>query len=173
MGVNSATKEQGSVISFGSKDMEGIRFPHNNALVIQVKVTNYEIQRIFVDSGSSFNVIFQEAFDQMNLHRYRLDPIDTTFFGFTSHIVYPKGKLILPLTVGMGEVRKKVIVMFTIFNSPSSSNIILGNQVINAFRDVASTYHLEIKFSVENQLAEVRGDQPSSRKCCAKTVRVN
>lgn len=52
--------------------MEGNIIPHNDALVIQTKVANYDVRRVFVDSGSSMKIIFQEAFDQMDLTGYRL-----------------------------------------------------------------------------------------------------
>ncbi|XP_073039411.1 uncharacterized protein [Primulina eburnea] len=47
-----------AVISFGPEDLKGINMPHNDALVIQARVANYDILRVFVDSGSSVNVIF-------------------------------------------------------------------------------------------------------------------
>ncbi|XP_075521550.1 uncharacterized protein LOC142554758 [Primulina tabacum] len=40
-------------------------------------------------------------------------------------------------------------------------------------RAMASTYHQKIKFPVRGQVGEVRGDQPSSRKCYVETVRVD
>ncbi|XP_075479303.1 uncharacterized protein LOC142520186 [Primulina tabacum] len=62
---------------------------------------------------------------------------------------------------------------FTIVDALSSYNIILGRSVMNELKVIASTYHQKIKFSVRNQVGEVRGDQPSSRKCYGETVRVN
>ncbi|XP_073017729.1 uncharacterized protein [Primulina eburnea] len=69
-GVDEAVRGEGPVISFGPRDLQGVSLPHNDALVIQAKVANYDIRRVFVDSGSSVNIIFQEALDQMNLEEY-------------------------------------------------------------------------------------------------------
>ncbi|XP_075492604.1 uncharacterized protein LOC142530670 [Primulina tabacum] len=44
---------------------------------------------------------------------------------------------------------------------------------MNEMRAVASTYHQKIKFSVRGQVGEVKGDQPSSRRCYGETVRVD
>ncbi|XP_073067275.1 uncharacterized protein [Primulina eburnea] len=99
-GVDDAVKGEGPVISFGPRDLQGISLPYNDALVIQAKVANYDIRRVFVDSGSSVNVIIQEALDQMNLEDYRLQPVETALFGFAGHTVYPRGEITLPLTIG-------------------------------------------------------------------------
>ncbi|XP_075521486.1 uncharacterized protein LOC142554701 [Primulina tabacum] len=49
------------VISFGPEDLRGVSLPHNDALVIQARVANYDVLRVFVDNGGSVNVIFKEA----------------------------------------------------------------------------------------------------------------
>ncbi|XP_075524460.1 uncharacterized protein LOC142556841 [Primulina tabacum] len=62
-----------AVINFGPEDLKGVNLPHNDALVIQARVANYDILRVFVDSGSSVNVIFKDAFMQMDLQGYHLE----------------------------------------------------------------------------------------------------
>lgn len=59
---------------------------------VHAKVANYEVHRVFFDTGSSSNVIFHEALDQMDLQGYRIKPVDTSLFGFAGHIIYPKEK---------------------------------------------------------------------------------
>lgn len=49
-------------ISFGLKDLAGVAFPHNDALVIRATIANYKVAQIMVDSESSINILFQEAF---------------------------------------------------------------------------------------------------------------
>ncbi|XP_073061690.1 LOW QUALITY PROTEIN: uncharacterized protein [Primulina eburnea] len=171
-GVENTVRGEGPVISFSPRDLQGVSLPHNDALVIQAKVANYDIRRVFVDSGSSVNVIFQEALDQMNLEDYRLQPVETALFGFAGHTVYPRGEITLPLTIGAEELRKTVMTVFTVVSAPTSYNIILGRPAMNALRAVASAYHQKLKFPVGNRIGEVKGDQPSSRKCYAETVKV-
>ncbi|XP_073030703.1 uncharacterized protein [Primulina eburnea] len=95
-GVDDAVRSEGPVISFGPRDLQGVSLPHNDALVIQAKMANYDIRQVFVDSGSSVNIIFQEALDQMNLEDYQLRPVETALFGFSGHTVYPRGEITLP-----------------------------------------------------------------------------
>ncbi|XP_073024225.1 uncharacterized protein [Primulina eburnea] len=144
-----------AVISFGPEDLRGVNLPHNDALVIQARVANYDILRIFVDSGSS---------------GYHLETVETALFGFAGHVVYPEGEIILPLTLGSHDLKKTVMTSFTVVDSPSSYNIILGRPAMNELRAVASTFHQKIKFPVGARVGEVRGDQPSSRKCYVEAV---
>lgn len=71
----------------------------NDALVIRARVANYEVQKVFVNSGSSVNVIFQEACGQMDIQQYKLEPIEIALFGFAGHTVYPRKEIMLPLTL--------------------------------------------------------------------------
>ncbi|XP_022843108.1 uncharacterized protein LOC111366623 [Olea europaea var. sylvestris] len=54
-------------ITFGTKDLEGITFPHDDALVISVIIANFEVKRILVDNRSAANVLSHEAFVQMGI----------------------------------------------------------------------------------------------------------
>ncbi|XP_073033854.1 uncharacterized protein [Primulina eburnea] len=116
----------GPLISFGPEDLVGLTDPHNDALVIRATIANYEVARIFVDSGSSVNVLFQEAMDQMDLGEYKVEPVSTPLFGFTGHAVQPIGMINMSLTLGDAGTRKTRIISFIIVNAPSAYNAILG-----------------------------------------------
>ncbi|XP_073133622.1 uncharacterized protein [Henckelia pumila] len=67
LGVEEGRQGAGPIITFGPQDLEGVNLPHNDALLIQARIANYDVRRVFVDSESSVNVLFQEAFEQMDL----------------------------------------------------------------------------------------------------------
>ncbi|XP_073121038.1 uncharacterized protein [Henckelia pumila] len=75
------------VISFGPEDLKDVITPHNDALLIQARVANYDIRRVFIDSGSSVNVIFQEAFEQMDLLGCEVNMVKTSLYGCYADIV--------------------------------------------------------------------------------------
>lgn len=153
------------LISFGPEDLFEILEPHNDALVVRAMIANYEVARIFVDSGSSVNVLFKDAMDQMELGEYKVEPVVTSLFGFTGHAVNPLGIINLPLSLGEGDTRKTRIVGFVIVDAPSAYNVILGRPTMAIFTAVASTLHQKIKFVVGDKVGEVRGDQKIARKC--------
>ncbi|XP_075489598.1 uncharacterized protein LOC142528435 [Primulina tabacum] len=139
--VNAPSGEEEPTISFGSQDLQVVILPHNNAIFIRSKIANYNIMRVFVDSGSSINAIFQEALDQMNLKDYQLEPVETALFGSAGHTVHPQGEIVFPLTIGSEDLLKSVMVTFKVVSAPSSYNVILGRLAINDSKVVASTYH--------------------------------
>ncbi|XP_073152599.1 uncharacterized protein [Henckelia pumila] len=67
MEIDNQIVNTGPTLSFGPEDLKGVANNHNDALVIRAMVANYDVARIFVDSGSSVNVLFQEAINQMDL----------------------------------------------------------------------------------------------------------
>ncbi|KAL0440234.1 UNVERIFIED_CONTAM: hypothetical protein Slati_2506400 [Sesamum latifolium] len=67
-----------SLIQFDQEEHSGPRIPGNDALVITALLANYEIERVFTDSGSSADILFGEAYDQMQLGDVPLEAIDTS-----------------------------------------------------------------------------------------------
>ncbi|XP_075503974.1 uncharacterized protein LOC142541301 [Primulina tabacum] len=172
MEISSTRTRSGPMITFGPEDMKGVADPHNDALVIRAMIANYEVARIFVDSGSSVNVLFKEAMDQMDLGEYTVEPISTALFGITGHAIHPLGVVNLPLSLGSGDTRKTPIINFVIVDAPSSYNVIMGRPAVAAFMEIASALHQKIKFPVGEAVGEVKGDQKNSRKCDVEEVRV-
>ncbi|KAL0430230.1 UNVERIFIED_CONTAM: hypothetical protein Sradi_0649000 [Sesamum radiatum] len=85
-----------------------IRAPdyHNDAPSHRHHVANYEVGRIFVDSGSSADILFGEAYDQMQLGDVSLEKVNTSLYGFAGEVVHLRGMVSLPLTIGRGTTRK-------------------------------------------------------------------
>ncbi|XP_073120239.1 uncharacterized protein [Henckelia pumila] len=161
----------GPALSFGPDDLKGLSdTTHNDALVIRALVANYDVARIFVDSGSSVNVLFQEIINQMDLGEYKVEPVVTSLFGFTGHSIRPTRLINFPLTLGKDRTSKTRIVSFIIMDAPSAYNVILGRPAMTTFMVVASALYQKIKFPVGNELGEVQGDQKISRKCYVEEV---
>ncbi|XP_028073409.1 uncharacterized protein LOC114275555 [Camellia sinensis] len=49
-------------ITFTEADCIGIRYPHDDSLVISALLSNYKVRRVLIDNGSSFDIIFLNAF---------------------------------------------------------------------------------------------------------------
>ena len=56
-----------SSISFTDADLEGVELPHNDPLVIALKVGGQLVDRILVDLGSAFDIIYKNLFEMLGL----------------------------------------------------------------------------------------------------------
>ncbi|XP_042380048.1 uncharacterized protein LOC121972444 [Zingiber officinale] len=79
------------VISFGPADLEGLELPHDDALIIKAIITNSRVDRVFIDTGSSVNILFKTAFEEMQIDAAELQPVATSLYGFTGNEVKPMG----------------------------------------------------------------------------------
>ncbi|KAL0394780.1 UNVERIFIED_CONTAM: hypothetical protein Slati_4444200 [Sesamum latifolium] len=152
-------------IQFDQEEQSGERIPSNDALVITALLANYEIKRVFIDSGSSDDILFGEAYDQMRLGDIPLEAVDTSLYGFAGEVIHPRGMISLPLTLGTSPLRKTCLLEFLVVDIPSTYNVILGRPTLNAFRAIISTYHMKIKFPVVRGVGEAQADTLQARKC--------
>ncbi|KAL0455036.1 UNVERIFIED_CONTAM: hypothetical protein Slati_0842800 [Sesamum latifolium] len=93
------------VIQFGRAERSGPKTSHNDAVVITALLANYEVGRIFIDSGSSADILFGEAYDQMQLGDSPLEKVKSS---------PPRGMVSLPLTLGVGVARRTCMLKFLV-----------------------------------------------------------
>ncbi|KAL0413329.1 UNVERIFIED_CONTAM: hypothetical protein Sradi_1534600 [Sesamum radiatum] len=149
----------------------GLRTPGNDALVITALLANYEIERVFIDSGSLADILFGEAYDQMQLGDVPLEGVDTPLYGFAGEVAHPRDMILLPLTLGTSPIRKTCLLKFLVVDIPSAYYVILGRQILNAFRAIISTYHMKIKFPVVRGVDEAQADALHTRKCYVEVIK--
>ncbi|KAK3027560.1 hypothetical protein RJ639_042329 [Escallonia herrerae] len=164
-------KESAQTISFSDDDVGDTRIPHDDPLVVTLRVGNFDVKRILVDNGSSAEVLFYEAFQRMNIPSDRLRKLDTPLYGFSNHPVICEGIIALPVTVGAPPNQAKLILDFVVVRVPSAYNAILGRTALNQLRAVVSTYDMKMKFPTENGVREVKGDQAVARQCYMASCR--
>lgn len=87
-------------MSFNEGDVGGVKQPYNDPLVIMLTIEGFNTKRIFVDNGSSADIIYLPAFQQLKLDPGRLRPFDSPLVSFSGDRVYPKGIMTLTVTVG-------------------------------------------------------------------------
>ncbi|XP_073018166.1 uncharacterized protein [Primulina eburnea] len=158
-------------ISFGPEDLRGVVTPHKDALVVTTTIANYDVAKIFVDNGSSVNVLFKSTLDQMKVEGFEFEPVSSPLYGFAGHVIPPLGQILLPLSLGTDPRRITKMTAFTVVDTFSAYNGILGRPALKDFRAVASTYHQKLKFPVGKGVGVLCGDQKVACRCYAGVVR--
>nr|XP_023897409.1 uncharacterized protein LOC112009308 [Quercus suber] len=87
-------------MTFNESDSRGMKQPHNDPLVIMLTIEGFNTKRILVDNGSSADIIYFSAFQQLKLDLRRLRPFDSPLVSFSGDRVYPRGIVTLTVTVG-------------------------------------------------------------------------
>ncbi|CAA0822096.1 Unknown protein, partial [Striga hermonthica] len=140
----------------------------------KAEVASFDVKRVFIDTGSSVDVMFYDCFMQINKElNMELKLLTTSHYGFNGGEVMSMGEISLPVALGAGDLRKVRMVRFVVVGAESSYNIIMGRTSLNAFQAVVSTYHLTIKYPVGENVGEIVGDQLTSRSCYQTTVSNN
>ncbi|XP_024171569.1 uncharacterized protein LOC112177507 [Rosa chinensis] len=158
-----------SVISFSAADTIGIQFPHQDALVVSTQIADALVWGIMVDAGSSADVIFWEAFEQLGLDKTLIHPNRAPLTAFEGSEIWHVGEISLPVTTG----GKTVEVDFVIVKRPSAYNAILGRDWLHRMGAEASTRCQVLKFISDDsqQVILVRGDQLLSKKLYAMEIK--
>ena len=139
--------------------------PHNDPLVIMLNIEGFNTKRILVDNGSSTDIIYLPAFQQLRLDPKRLRPFDSPLVSFNGDRVYPKGIMTLTVTAGSYPVQLTRQVDFLVVDCPTSYNVITGRPTLNKWKAATSTYYLKVKFPTDNGVGKVKGDQVLAREC--------
>ncbi|XP_073310935.1 uncharacterized protein [Primulina huaijiensis] len=162
---------QDPALSFGPEDLRGVVTPHNDALVVTATIANYDVARIFIDNGSSVNVLFKSTLDQMKVEGFEFEPVCTPLYGFAEHVILPLGKMFIPLSLGHEPLRITKMMTFTVVGTPSAYNGIPGRPALKDFRAVASICHQKLKFPVGKGVGVLCGDHKVARRCYQRIVK--
>ncbi|XP_064941343.1 uncharacterized protein LOC135594762 [Musa acuminata AAA Group] len=143
---------------------------HDDALVISARIANAQVRRIMVDTGSSADILYFDAFQKLGLSVDDMKPMMSALTGFTGDSISPLGAITLPLTLGAPSRSKTVMTTFLVIDLPAAYNAILGRPTLNKVRAVVSTYYQTMKFPTHAGTEEVAGSPRESRHCYLATV---
>ena len=152
-------------ICFSEEDARGVKQPHDDHLVIMILIEGFNTKRVLVDNGSSADIIYLSAFQQLKLDQTRLRPFDSSLVSFSGDKVYPKGIVTLTVTAGSHPFQATNRHNFLVVDSPSSYNVIIGRPTLNRWKAATSTYCLKVKFLTEQGVREIKGDQVLGKEC--------
>ena len=76
------TRRESPIIGFSEEDARRLHHPHDDALVVSIRIEDYNMHGVLVDNGSSTNILYYPAFQQMGIGRERLIPTNAPLVGF-------------------------------------------------------------------------------------------
>ncbi|KAD2806282.1 hypothetical protein E3N88_39659 [Mikania micrantha] len=111
-----------------------------SSLNITAMVGKYKMHRIFIDTGSSSDILYEHAFRKMSWEDQQLmEWVDYPVMGFSGEMNKPMGKINLPLIIGEGKKQRKVNLTFLIIKAETKHNVILGRVALGLLAAWVST----------------------------------
>ncbi|XP_077251544.1 uncharacterized protein LOC143890746 [Tasmannia lanceolata] len=148
-------------VTFTDADYGMIYRQHDDTVVVQLTIANCNVERILVDTGSSVNVLHQDAFAKMDISSDRLEPVDWSIYGFSGGEVKVR-KNQTPCNIR--ESPDPTHHHANLCNSLHPFHLQWDHRKASAER-TGTTAHLKIKFPTKLGVGEVIGDQEKAREC--------
>ena len=154
------------ILSFSEEDKIRTIQPHNDALLVTLRIGDYDVKRAMVDSGSAVEVMYPDLNKGLRLKPEDLMPYNSSLMSFDEKLVLPKGMIRLPIQTGPEIVE----VNFILVDTYSPYTAIIGRPWLHTLGAVASLLHQKVKFPSGDQVLKIRGCQPTARQCVVAAV---
>ncbi|XP_050241847.1 uncharacterized protein LOC126690760 [Quercus robur] len=133
------------LIRFSNKDKLGTLQPHDDALVVTLRIGGYYVKRVLVDQGSAVEAMYPDLYKGLKLKPEDLTAYDSPLVSFEGKTVTPKGMIRLPIQIGSDVVN----VDFIVVDTYSPYTAIVARSWLHALGAVSSTLHQKVKYPSE------------------------
>ena len=153
-------KGKSLVLGFSDEDKGGTIQPHDDALVVTLRIGGFDVKMVLVDPGSAVEVMYPDLYRGLNLRPEDLTAYDSPLISFEGKIVIPKWQIRLPIQTE-SEVME---VDFIVVDAYSPYTAIVARPWLHALGAVSSTLHQKVKYPSGGQVEEIGGDQAMARQ---------
>ena len=88
-----ARLEQPLVMRFSDEDKIRTIQPHDDALVIILRIGGYDMKRVMVDQGSAAKIMYPDLYKGLSLRAEDLTPYSSPLVSFEGKVIIPKGQI--------------------------------------------------------------------------------
>ena len=85
---------------FSEEDKIKTTQPNDDALLITLRIGDYDVKRVMVDGGSAAEVMYPDLYKELNLKLEDLAPYSFPLMSFDGKLVIPKGMIRLHIQTG-------------------------------------------------------------------------
>ena len=99
------------IMGFSNEDKIGTIQPHDDALVITLRIGGYNVKRVMVDQGSVAEIMYPDLYKGLNLKVKDLTPYSSPLVSFQRKIIIPKRQVRLLVQTASEVVEVNFIVV--------------------------------------------------------------
>ena len=130
------------VLSFSDADKQGTIQPHDDALVVTLRIGGYDVKMIMIDQDNAAEIMYPNLYKGLGLKTENLTTYSCSLVNFEGKMVVPKGQIRLPVQAGTDVVE----VDFIVVNAFSPYTAIMGRPWLHSLGVVSSTIHQKVKY---------------------------
>ena len=79
------------VLDFSNEDKIRTTQPHDDTLVVMLRIGGYDVKRVLVDQGSAVEIMYPDLYKGLNLKLEDLTAYDSPLVSFEGKTVTPRG----------------------------------------------------------------------------------
>ena len=125
------------VLGFSDEDKIRAIQPHDDALIVILRIGGFDVKRVLVDQGSAVEVMYPDLYRGLNLKPEDLTAYDSPLVSFEGKTVTPRGQIRLPIQTSSDMVE----VDFIMVDAYSPYTAIMARPWLHALGVVSSTLH--------------------------------
>ncbi|GKV02675.1 hypothetical protein SLEP1_g15073 [Rubroshorea leprosula] len=148
-----------------------IMMPHADPFVATVHIGNHNVNKVFIDTGSSPDILYWSYFQKMQLNLGSLQKYEGPIYGFDNQPVPVEGVITLPIYMGLEPRFRMASITFLVMKMESAFNAILGRATLCELKAVISQSHLWMKFPTPQGVGVLKGNQKMARACYQDTFK--
>jgi hypothetical protein len=154
-------------ISFEPGDPPEIELSERNlSFVVKLPIRRHKVTKTLIDNGASLNLIMRKTFIEMGLNLKDLTPIHDMFhraiLGQSStHI----GRIDLEVSCGIGDNKRKVMLMFEVASFDIGYNYILRRPFLLKFMTVIHITYATLKMPSPKGVITIKAHQRGALTC--------
>ena len=154
-----AKKESPPMLGFSDEDKVGTIQPHDNALVVTLRIGGYDVNKVLVDQGNAMKIMYPDLYKGLGLKPEDLTLYDSPLVSFEGKTVTLRGLIRLPIQTGSDVVE----VDFIVVDAYSPYTAIVARPWLHTLGAVSSTLHQKVKYPSEGQVKEIVGNQSMAK----------
>ena len=143
------------MLSFLDADKLGTIQPHDDALIVTLRIGGYDVKRVMID-----------LYKGLGLKPENLTTYNSPLVSFEGKMVIPKGQIRLPMQVGTDVVK----VDFIVVDAFSLYTAIMGRPWLHTLGAISSTLHQKVKYPSGDQVLKIVGSQSVARQCLVAAI---
>ena len=153
-------------LSFLGEDKIGTIQPHDDALVVMLRIMEYDVKRVMVDQGSGAEIMYPNLYKGLNLKLKDLTAYDSPLVSFDGKVVILRGQIRLPVQADSEVIE----VDFIVVDTYSLYTAIMARPWLYTTGAVSSTLHQKVKYLLRGQIEEIVRSQSLVRQCLIAAI---